>query len=256
MTRIQAWLVGAAAAAAIAPWRATWGQAPPATVSGVVMDRSRSLPVHGARVALLGVGTAASTDSAGVFRLADLVPGIRVLQVRAVGYAVGSWLLQLGEGQRLSDTFDLEPLPVAVEPIDVVGAAGAGGFRSEAAFLERSRSGRGFFVTREQIRARQPARAADLLRAIPGVLTICGLRGCTVQMQRSTGLCRPEFYLDGHPATFSTGADFPIDVAAIRGLEVYRDQLEAPEPFHRPGLRCGVIAIWTIDPGENLDRRP
>jgi hypothetical protein len=242
-----------AALLAVAPAIA---QEPAAVVTGVVVDRTNQTGIEGARVTLLGTGLATTTDSAGRFRLRGLPAGMRLLQIRAVGYAAGSWLLQLAEGQRLTDTFDLEPRAVEMAPVDIRGAPPDVGWRSEAAFEQRRQSGNGFFITREDILRRRAVNVADLMRTVPGVMSTCTSRGCVVQMVRSTSACRPEYFLDGFPATFSTGPNFPINVAAIRGVEVYRDPGEVPTEFQRPNLRCGVIAIWTIDPGETFDRRP
>jgi len=62
-------------------------------------------------------------------------------------------------------------------------------------------------------------------------------------MSRSSRGCRPEYYLDGFPASSSVGPDFPI--TGIYGIEVYRTASEVPVEFRRPELRCGVILIWS-----------
>ena len=242
----------AALAAVGAPAHA---QQVPASVQGTLMDRASGTPVDGARVAILGFGLAVSSDSAGHFRLTGLAPGVRVLQIRAIGYATGSWLLQLGEGQELVQDFDLERRDVPVKGVDVV-AQPERSWRTEEAFEQRRISGRGFFITRQDIQNRRANTLADLMRIVPGVMTTCRSGNCVVQMGRSTRQCRPEYFLDGYPATFSTGPNFPINVVGIRGVEIYRDPSEVPQEFQRPGLLCGIIAIWTIEPGEDLDRHP
>jgi len=227
----------------------------PASVQGTLVDRTSRAPVDGARVAILGSGLAVSSDSAGRFALSGLPAGVRVLQVRAIGYATGSWLLQLAEGQDLVQDFELERRDVTVKGVDVV-AQPERSWRTEEAFEQRRLSGRGFFITREDIHNRRANTLADLMRVVPGVMTTCRSGNCVVQMGRSTRQCRPEYFLDGYPATFSTGPNFPINYVGIRGIEIYRDPSEVPQEFQRPGLLCGVIAIWTIEPGEDLDRHP
>ena len=226
----------------------------PATVSGVLVSRDNRLPVEGVRVAVLGTGLFAATDSSGRFELAGIPAGVRVLQARAIGFIVASWLLDLTEGQSFRDTFDIEPRVVAVAAVNVT--ADPTNWRSEAAFERRKASGSGVFLSREDIRQRRPTNLADMMRGVPGVFTSCNnARACTVRMMRSTRQCSPEYFLDGYPATFSTGASFPIDIASIRGIEVYRNQFEVPAEFQKTNLLCGVIAIWTIDPGERFDDR-
>ncbi len=225
----------------------------PARVGGVVLDRDSRRPVAGARVAVLGATEATTTDSAGRFELNRVAAGVRVLQARSIGYLVGSWLVDVGEGQAFQGTFELEPRTIEVPGVTITADAAAN-WRSEAGFERRRANGNGVFIGREDIRRRRPATITDLLRGVPGVVTTCTSRGCVIQMARSTLLCRPEYFLDGHPATFATGANFPISVSSIRGVEVYRSEFEVPSEFQKINLRCGIIAIWTIEPGEDLDR--
>jgi hypothetical protein len=224
-----------------------------ATVSGSVLNRDTRFPVDGARVSLIGAAGAASTDSAGRFELPGLAPGVRILQVRALGFVVGSWVVQLTEGQVLRQVFDLVPRAVEVEGVTLEAAGRSNDWHSEAAFEERRHRNQGFFFTREEIRRRNATNITDLLRSVPGVMTSCTARGCNIQMDRSTRQCRPEFFLDGLPATNSTGPNHPLN--QVRGVEIYRDRFETPPEFQRANLQCGVIAIWTIDPGTTLERR-
>lgn len=226
-----------------------------ATIGGVMVHHGSRLPVDGARVAVVGTGLAVMTGADGRFELAGIPVGARVLQARAVGFVVGSWLLQLRDGQSFRDTFELEPVNVTVEAVYV--RAEATDWRSEAGFERRRANGVGAFITREDIRRRHPATISDLMRSVSGVVTTCrGNGGCMIQMARSTRGCQPEYFLDGYPATLATGANFPIDIVAIRGVEVYRNEFETPVEFQKLNLRCGVIAIWTIDPGERFDTPP
>jgi len=91
------------------------------------------------------------------------------------------------------------------------------------------------------------------MRTVPELLTTYSSRSCIVRMLRGTRPCLPEYFLDGFPATFATGPDFPV--SQIRGVEIYRNHFEAPAEFQRPNLSCGVIAIWTVEPGTPLERR-
>jgi hypothetical protein len=223
-----------------------------ATVGGVLVHREQRTPVEGARIAVLGTGQTASTDAEGRFVLSGIPSGVRVLQARAIGYAVTSWLLELRDGQSFRDTFDLEPSVVTMDTVLV--RAEQTNWRSEDAFERRRRRGVGFFITREDILRQRPNSVADLMRGVPGLVTSCrGNNNCVIQMvERSTRPCQPEFFLDGAPATNSTGPNFPLTTSSTRGVEVYRNQFEAPVEFQKMGMRCGVIAIWTVDPGQPL----
>jgi hypothetical protein len=222
-----------------------------ATVGGALVNQESRTPIEGARVSIVGTSLGASSDAQGRFQVAGVPAGVRVLQVHAIGFSVGSWVVQLDEGQNFHQTFELAPRTLEVEGVTVSGRE-EDTWRSERGFEERRRRGQGFFVTREQILQRNAPTVAELLRTVPSVLNICNSRGCQTRLPSSTGPCSPEFFLDGYPATFSTGPNFPL--TQIRGVEVYRDQFSVPAEFQRPNLRCGVIAIWTIEPGTALGR--
>lgn len=228
-------------------------QQPSASIAGRVLRRGTGSPVDGARVTVLGTALVTFSDSGGVFHFQTVPTGVRVVQVRSVGYEPGSWIVQLSDGQQFRQDLEVVALPVEVAGVTVTGRPGDD-WRTEAGFEARRQAGRGWYITREEIAIRRPESIADLLRGAPGVTVTCrGVGGCLVGFGRSVGRrCTPEYFLDGYPATFATGPTFPIN--QIRGVEVYRDQSETPVEFQRAGLRCGVIAIWTIEPGERFDR--
>lgn len=228
--------------------RGAEAQLAPGRITGRLLDREHRHPVEGARVTVLGTPISAITDSAGRFVLMDVPAGVRVVQIRAIGYAVGSWMVELSEAQHMSHEFEIEARPVQVSGVTAVGVNTD--WRSEAGFERRRAHGAGVFLTREEIASRRAIDITDLLRSITGIVSACTPRGCVIRMARSTRQCTPEFFLDGFPATFATGPNFPVN--QIRGVEVYRSEFEVPGEFQRPGLRCGVIAIWTIEPGERF----
>ncbi|MFI5208694.1 MAG: carboxypeptidase-like regulatory domain-containing protein [Gemmatimonadales bacterium] len=222
-----------------------------ATVGGSLVNRESKTPVEGARISIIGTSLGASSDAEGRFQVTGVPAGVRVMQVHAIGFAVGSWVVQLDEGQAFHQTFELAPRALEVEGVTVAGREDDT-WRSERGFEERRQRGLGFFVTREQILQRNAPTVAELLRTVPSVMNICNSRGCQTRLPSSKGPCSPEFFLDGYPATFSSGPNFPL--SQIRGVEVYRDQFSVPSEFQRPNMTCGVIAIWTVEPGTPLGR--
>lgn len=225
-----------------------YAQLAPGRIRGRLVDREQRHPIEGARIIVLGTALSAISDSAGRFVVDDVPPGVRVVQIRAIGYAVGSWMVELAEAQSVSHEFELEARPVQVAGVEAVETNTD--WRSEAGFERRRAHGAGVFLTREEINQRRATNITDLLRTITGVVSACTPRGCVIRMARSTRQCMPEFFLDGFPATFATGPSFPIN--QIRGVEIYRSEFEVPGEFQLPNLRCGVIAIWTIQPGDRL----
>jgi hypothetical protein len=213
-----------------------------ASIVGYVLNQQTREPIQGANVRLTWTRHAATADSAGRFALVDLPPGAGLLQARAIGYRVGSWAVTLGQGTALTDTLELEAVPIELSELTVPGKP-SDDWRSTAGFEERRRKGGGYFVTEEEIRQQQPLTLVEILRTVPGVVASCNYSGCNVRMSRSPRPCSPEYFLDGYPATLAVGPLFPIQ--GIRGVEIYPDAFSAPIELQKIELRCGVIALWT-----------
>jgi carboxypeptidase family protein len=203
-------------------------------IVGRVVDRQSRTPVPSARITLLGTSHALASDGAGRFRQDSLESGTYRLQVRALGYAVGSWVIKLRDGEERSEELALEPLPVPLEPVTVEG---------QQAFERRRASGRGHFITENEIAQAHPRTLGDLFRNVPGVRMQCRGMNCTLRMIRAPRGCAPDFIMDGFPATNATSLDMPT--IGIIGIEVYRTLSETPMEFLRADNQCGTIVIWT-----------
>lgn len=220
-------------------------QSPPlrGSISGQVVDQASRAPVGGAMVLFLGTKHQTATDSGGRFSQGELGPGTYVLQVRAIGYGTGSWVLHLGDGEAVESLFEMEQLET-LDPIAVVGTPGYTDRRMEA-FEERRTRGQGVFFTAEQIEGSHASTLLDMLRGIPGVRLSCRSQACDVQMTRGakgTG-CTADWVVDGLPASLSGSPHIPI--VGIIGIEIYRSASEAPAEFLKPDSQCGVIVLWT-----------
>ena len=163
--------------------------------------------------------------------------------MRAIGYTGRSWVLQLGEGEVRSDVFELERLPVQLDPVTVRRPPSFSEQR-RLEFERRRASGRGYFITENQIERAKPHSLSDLFRNVPGVRLVCrGSSSCNIRMSRAARDCRPDFVLDGFPATNSTSLDMPT--VGIIGVEVYRTLSETPMEFLKADNLCGTIVLWT-----------
>ncbi len=213
-------------------------------IIGRLVDRQSHGPVRGARIALLGTPVGFASDSEGRFARDSLRPGDYLLQVRAIGYAVAAWPLQLGDGEVLHHDFELEPLPVQLDPV-LVERQPRFAEQRRREFERRQAEGRGYFITEEQIRQASADMLSDLFRNVPGVRIQCrgSAAGCIVRMARAARECRPDFIVDGFPATYSTSLDMPT--TGIIGVEIYRTLSETPLEFVRSNGQCGTIVIWT-----------
>src|SRR5207244_10326402 len=88
-------------------------------IRGRLVDQGSGAPIRGAHIALLGTLRGFASDSEGRFARDSLGAGNYLLQVRAIGYTGRSWVLQLAEGQVRSDVFELERLPVQLDPVTI-----------------------------------------------------------------------------------------------------------------------------------------
>jgi hypothetical protein len=212
-------------------------------IAGQVVDQQSRAPVSGANVNLIGTRLRTATDSAGRFSQTRLSAGTYILEVRAIGYGVTSWVLRLSDGETVDYVFELEPLGVDLEPIVVEGQLGYFQRRMQE-FEERRRAGRGIFITAQQIEASHAATMADVLRAVPGVRLNCRSGVCNAQMTRTAhGVCNADWVIDGAPASISSTPHLPV--VGIVAVEIYRSPNEAPAEFLKADSQCGVIAIWT-----------
>ncbi|HJS42889.1 MAG TPA: TonB-dependent receptor [Gemmatimonadales bacterium] len=210
---------------------------------GRVIDQQSQLPLGGATVSLLGLQRQTATDSTGRFTQAGLGPGTYLLEVRAIGYGVTSWLLRLKDGEVVDYVFEVAPLGVELEAVTVEGRPALAERRLRE-FEERRRGGRGVFITQEQVEKGHAATMGDLLRAVPGVRLNCRSGSCTAQMTRGArGICAADWVVDGMPATYSSSPAMPV--VGIVGVEIYRSPGEAPAQFLKSDSQCGVIVIWT-----------
>lgn len=217
--------------------------APSGGIIGKVLDQQSQLPLPGATVSLLGTRLQTATDSGGRFTHAGLAAGTYLLEVRAIGYGVTSWLLRLKDGEVVDYIFEVAPIGVDLDPIVVEGRPSFAGRRLRE-FEERRRSGRGVFITEDQIQTRNAATMADLLRGVPGVRLNCRSGNCTAQMTRGArGICAADWVIDGLPATMSATPALPT--VGIVAVEIYRSPGEVPSEFLKSDSQCGVIAIWT-----------
>lgn len=223
--------------------RSVAAQQPRATLVGHAIDRKSQAPIRNAQAALLGTRRTASSDEQGRFAHDSLPAGSYVVQVRALGYTPSSSVVELASGEVLTRVFELEPLPVQLDPVTVERTPSFAERRRRAFELRRA-AGRGYFVTQAQIERTNARSLADVLRDAPGVVVQCrGAERCGIRMARAPTQCRPDFVVDGFPATLSTSLDMPV--VGITGIEIYRTLSETPLEFLRADNVCGTVVIWT-----------
>lgn len=211
------------------------------TITGVVTAAESGQPVAGARVTVRGRRDPALSDSGGRYRLADVPPGTLILQVRAIGHADATRIVELAPGATTA-------VDVALAGATQLGEVVVTGRQSDmptrfADFEHRRKSGRGQYLAREQIEKANAMNVPNLLRNMRGVRLECSGITCMVRMARSTGVdCPPEYWVDGRPSPHF-GPTMPI--SDLEGVEVYTGPSEAPAEFLSGNAACGIIVLWT-----------
>ena len=206
--------------------------------AGQLVDRTSRQPLEGAAITVLGTPVLLRSSPTGQFTQVGLKPGVYVMQARALGYAPGTWVIELAERETLTVFIELDAAPIALPGVTVEAQTAQ---RGMVGFNLRRAAGRGIYVTEDDITRANAARLSDLLRNVSGVRLICRFSGCRVRMARND--CQPDFFLDGLSANNSTTLEMPV--VGITGIEIYRTITETPVDFLRGNNNCGTIAIWT-----------
>jgi hypothetical protein len=226
-----------------------------ARLRGVVTDAVTQTPIAGARVVIAATGRFATSDSLGRFELPDLPSGIIRFFFNAEGYPRTSVVLAFAKGETMVQRFELESATLALASdsaaerdraqrlaaVDIT-AEPSRGVRYED-FERRMKSGRGQYVTREEIEARNYNNLGDAARTLRGVLVECGgPRGCQIRMARAGQACYPQFIVDGQvDMVFGP----MVAIRDVEGLEFYTGASDVPGEFAGANASCGVVVIWT-----------
>ena len=234
-------------------------------VQGVVVYSTNDRAVGFATVRLVdGDGRVIATTSSGPdgrFALPVATDGEYYLHAEHLSaYAMADGPLALSASANTWVVFRVLPQPIALEGMSVE-VEGQPLPLVRVGFLQRRASSSGFFVGPEEIEARHPTRASDLLRSVPGVQYVAAngfagfsgypLMTWTERNRLDPRPCFPRVYLDGamvEPGgVFSTpqeGFDEIVRVNDVVAMEVYRSPAEIPAQFGGMTV-CGVILVWT-----------
>lgn len=222
-------------------------QEAPATLLGEVTSGVTGEPLVNARVLILETERWTLTDPAGRFQIREITPGAKLVQVSYLGIRSDPATVVLGPGRThgLRITFDLELPPITAE---IEGESlPTGKLRG---FYERQEREQGYYVTADEIDRIDPMRTTDMLRRVPGVRIAPSNFGRTgITMSASNRRCPIEWYLDGVRTPFLDPDNVPPQ--DIVGIEIYRGLARVPIEFRHRAQGCGVIVIWTHDPGES-----
>jgi hypothetical protein len=190
------------------------------------------------------------TGDSGEFRISGLPPGTVVFNVRRIGFESASFTAVLKPGKTHRATFSMSANAHALPTVAVSDTASKTHWLDQ--FARRKTGNRGTFITRPEIEKRGARTGTDIIRTVPGVrlAPLRGGAGYQVIMNRGSGAraCIPTMFVHGMPYSGMLD-DFVAD--DIEALEVYVGVSEIPPEFDKIGRGvCGVIVVWTRDPGK------
>lgn len=220
---------------------------PEGVLDGRVLDRATGKSLPGARILLTGDGRSIVADSSGRYSFAGLPSGLSQLVISVPGFPDLTILIEMPPGERLNRAIIMDSTgrgqgPQTLSAVSVTAPAPVVDYRLTA-FERRRKTGRGQYLTEEDIVMSGAYSVAEALRSMRGVTYECGGgRGCFVRMTRAPMRCFPEYVVDDQVVN-DFGPLTPIrDIIA---LEVYTGPTDVPGEYAGRNSGCGVIVIWT-----------
>ena len=218
--------------------------------------RGRILTLTGDGLPNVSVGfdqprTRIVTDDAGRFTMDSVPPGVRTLEVRAIGFPPQRLGVNVRPGEQVERDITIDRR-LAVLGTFVVRAARNATWDSTG-FEARRKRGTGYFFTRDDLAGVNDLATA--LRMVPGIRGRSNDRAQRLVAGRGAG-CLPAFVVNRvrFEAGGSIGPEAMIRAQDIRAMEVYTSRLATP-PEHQRYSDCAVIVIWLRDPQAEIEAR-
>jgi hypothetical protein len=239
-------------------------------VTGVVRD-SVGIPIAGATVAIAALNRSTETDAKGGFRLANVTIGMRMVQVRRVGFTPFSKLVSVSDGENALPPIVLGRL---ITKLDTVVSEEQQLWRERPLLREMAdnmRIGLGQFVLRKDLERLTGLAVSTAFRGRNGLLVVTDMGGHAyiassrgvkshmnnelMELENATGglsptkarlLCYPRVYLDHQP--LSVRSNFVPDVNQflpenLEAIEIYAGGAQTPARYNSLNTQCGVIVF-------------
>ncbi|WP_420449607.1 carboxypeptidase regulatory-like domain-containing protein [Candidatus Palauibacter sp.] len=217
---------------------------------GEVLDAVTDDPVVAAVVSVPDRLRVAETNRRGRFVLSGVPVGMQELNVRHLGYAPLTYVVEVSSGLTTEVEIGMVPDPVEMEPI--VATVIRSRRLEVKGFYERRHWGElvgtGTYYTAEDIDRRRPVEISHMVADESGIRLQCNIRRTDCRLVNTrlssgvTGACSLNFYVDGLP-TRGIPLDDVVRPSEIAGLEIYKGLASGPAEF--PPSRCGLIVVWT-----------
>jgi hypothetical protein len=246
-----------------------------AVFTGTVLVDSTRQPVVGAQVTLPELARTTLTNERGMFRLADLPPGVQHVLVRRIGYGALDTHVAFEAGQ----TADHDVYLSRVTLLDSVVTTARLTDWALDDFEANRKLGLGHFITRDDLAKHEGVLTASVLQQIPG-LQIVGGHGTHAWIRSTHGAaslvggampdmfdqsrgapsasCWAQVYLDdvllfGNRITPDKRFEPLFDVnsiapSQIESIEYYAGPAQTPAKYSMLNSACGVLVIHTRRP--------
>ena len=247
-TLTRALCVGAPLAVMLALTAPLGAQDSSSTLRGRITDAATHHAIAQAQIILTSNGRSVRTDADGNYVFDSLPLGTVELLVRANQFPVRRIVVELTPGEVLDGSVALDSTregraaAQTLPPMKVTASRTDSRMRD---FERRRRTGRGQYLTDEEIRKSGASNIQDAVREMRGVLLDCGgtlYGGCRIRMAAAPERCMPEYVVDGQ-VDDDFGSTTPI--RDIIGIEVYQGASDVPGEFAGRTAGCGVVVIWT-----------
>lgn len=221
---------------------------------GRIFEQDTGRPVPGAQVVLEGPDRRPeTTNREGRFAFGALTSGTYVLRVEHLAYESFSDTVHLAPARPLQMRIPVAAEPIALEGIEVTVRSRMW-VRRRADLYDRMERSSGHFITRSDIASRGEPPISHLLRGVPGVdmqQVGDGILAAWVPVIRNCGV--PVIYVDNtrvamNPGPGGGGIDDFVS-SNVDVIEVHAGPAGVPIRYSGSRSGCGMIHIWTRDPG-------
>jgi hypothetical protein len=241
------------------------------TLSGWVVRARDGAPIAGADVWLISSQQRVATDSSGSFRVAGLVAGPQLLQIRHLGYEVRRDTVTVRAGGDSVVRFVLREQSAQLDTVRTIAPEQKYVSPMLRGFEERRLSGEGGrFISDSVLRRNENAQLTSLITSrIPGLMIgaarmlVSSRKQCKGPVLYHSGDskcqsggapdCYVSVFIDGvlfYSARMAEQGAKPIDlnhesISNFAGVEFYADNGTAPAGMHSDDEGCGSLWLWT-----------
>ena len=245
-----------------------------AAITGSVRDSTGS-PIAGATIAITVLNRSAETNEQGQFRLTNVTAGMRMVQVRRVGFTPYSRLVSVADGENTMPPIVLGRL---ITKLDTVVTEEQMLWRERPLLREMAdnmKIGLGHFVLRpelEKLTGMHVSKVFEQQLAVRVVTDTHGhawiakrrgiqsMSGGCVELEGKTGYlipagancssqyCWPKIYLDHQPLSVRPNTVPEVNQFLpenLQAIEIYVGGAQTPARYNTLDSNCGVVILHT-----------